>query len=166
MILNEKQRKIAMVGVIVFVLMGVVPPWIYTIHAQAVHSEKPAGYALVFLPPSTERPDDVRFGVKIDSTRLVVQWLILCAATSCCVFMVGAKGIALASDETTTKRLSGFVPALGMLRGDNKKQVLFWTVAAVCIVAGLIANPVETIKWTMIALVLQVVRMYGGKKIF
>jgi hypothetical protein len=74
--------------------------------------------------------------------------------------------IETASDGTAPKRLLDYVPALEMLRGDNKKKTLFWAVAAVCIIAGLIANPVETIKWTIIALVLQVVRMYGGKKIF
>ncbi|MBW4056822.1 MAG: hypothetical protein HIU83_15770 [Proteobacteria bacterium] len=164
--LNDRQRKLVMVGVILFILMGVFPPWMYTFDAQTVHSEKPAGYALIFSPPLTEYPENVRFGVKIDSTRLVVQWLILAAATSCCVFMSGGKGIAQDTDETATKRFSSYVPTFDMLRGDNKKKVLFWAIAAICFAAGLAVNPTETAKWFFIALILQVIRIYGGRKIF
>ena len=55
MILNDKQRKIVIVGVVLFVLMGLFPPWIYTLDAQSIHREKPAGYAFIAIPPGPEK---------------------------------------------------------------------------------------------------------------
>jgi hypothetical protein len=86
MIFNDKQHKIMIVGVVLFVFMGLFPPWTYTLDAQSIHREKPAGYALIVSPPGPER-DAPAFGVRIDISRLIVQWLILGAATSLGVFM-------------------------------------------------------------------------------
>ena len=53
--LNGKQRKIVIVGVVLFVLMGLIPPWTYTLDAQSIHREKPAGYALIISSPGPEK---------------------------------------------------------------------------------------------------------------
>lgn len=86
MILNDKQRKIVIVGVVLFILMGLFPPWTYTLDAQSIHREKPAGYALIISPPGPEK-NAPAFGVKIDISRLIVQWLVLAATTGLGVFM-------------------------------------------------------------------------------
>lgn len=90
MILNRTRRIVLILGVVVFVLMGLFPPWTYVFHIQTVHSEKPAGYAFIAEPPMPEH-NDAPFGVKIDISRLVVQWLVLSAATSLCIFMTGPR---------------------------------------------------------------------------
>ena len=84
--LNVKQRKIAIVGVVLFVFMGLIPPWTYTLNAQSIHREKPAGYALIISPPVPE-DDNPAFGVKIDISRLIIQWLVLAAATGLGAFI-------------------------------------------------------------------------------
>lgn len=52
----------------------------------SIHVEKPAGYALIISPPGPERKDG-HFGVRIDISRLIVQWLVLAAAMGLGVFM-------------------------------------------------------------------------------
>lgn len=84
--MNDKQRKIVIVGVVLFILMGLFPPWTYTLDAQSIHREKPAGYALIISPPGPEK-NAPAFGVKIDISRLIVQWLVLAATTGLGVFM-------------------------------------------------------------------------------
>jgi len=84
--LNDKQRKIVIVGVVLFVLMGLFPPWTYTLDAPSVHREKPAGYALIISPPGPEKHAPA-YGVRIDISRLIVQWLVLAAATGLGVYM-------------------------------------------------------------------------------
>lgn len=91
MILNDKQRKIVIVGVVLFVLMGLFPPWTYTLDLQSIHREKPAGYALIVSPPEPERGSPA-FGVTIDISRLIVQWFVLAAATGLGVFMTRTQG--------------------------------------------------------------------------
>lgn len=80
MYLNDKQQKIVIVGIVLFALMGLFPPWTYTVDAQAIHRERPAGYTLIISPPEPEEKA-IAFGVKIDISRLVIQWLVLVAAT-------------------------------------------------------------------------------------
>ena len=84
--LNGKQRKIVVVGVLLFVLMGLFPPWTYTLDVQSTHREKPAGYALIISPPGPEK-DAPAFGVKIDISLLVIQWLVLVTATGLGMFI-------------------------------------------------------------------------------
>jgi len=86
MILNEKQRKVVIIGIVLFIIMGLFPPWIYTLNAESVNREKPAGYALIISPPEPEK-NAVVFGVKIDISRLIIQWLVLAAATGFGVFV-------------------------------------------------------------------------------
>lgn len=90
MILNEKQRKVVILGIVLFILMGLFPPWIYTLNAQSINREKPAGYALIISPPEPEK-NAVAFGVKIDISRLIVQWLVLATATGFGVFMASQR---------------------------------------------------------------------------
>jgi hypothetical protein len=65
---------------VIFVGMGLLPPWIYTLDAGSIEREKPAGYALIVSPPNPEK-DLPAFGVRLDISRLLIQWLVLVAAT-------------------------------------------------------------------------------------
>lgn len=86
MTLNIKHRNNIIISAVIFILMGLFPPWTYTIDAESVHSMKPAGYAFIALPPNPEG-DAPAYGVKIDFSRLFIQWLILAATTSLVIFM-------------------------------------------------------------------------------
>ena len=80
MTLNPKQLKVVIASAVIFIAMGLYPPWIYTLDATSIHREKPAGYALIIAPPTPEKNEPV-FGVRLDISRLLVQWLVLGAAT-------------------------------------------------------------------------------------
>jgi hypothetical protein len=70
----------------IFIAMGLSPPWTYTLDIQSIHREKPAGYALIIAPPTPEK-DAPAFGVRLDISRLLVQWLVLAAATGRAVLL-------------------------------------------------------------------------------
>jgi hypothetical protein len=80
MTLNLKQIRILIAAGVIFIAMGTFPPWTYTLDLESVHREKPAGYALIVSPPPPEK-DAPAYGVQIDFSRLLIQWLILVAAT-------------------------------------------------------------------------------------
>ena len=93
MTLNQKQVRILIGAAVIFVAMGLFPPWTFTLHWASVHREKPAGYALIAWPPKPGRYDP-EYGVRLDIRRLFVQWLVLVAATS---------GLLLLTRETDSK---------------------------------------------------------------
>lgn len=80
MAINPLQRKILVAAALLFVAAGACPPWTYTLDAQSFHRERPAGYALIMTPPAPEQ-NVPAFGVKLDVSRLIVQWLALAALT-------------------------------------------------------------------------------------
>ncbi|MBI5044058.1 MAG: hypothetical protein HZC10_09595 [Nitrospirae bacterium] len=80
MTLNSKQLKVVIAAAVIFIVMGLYPPWIYTLDVESIHSEKPAGYALIIAPPTPEK-NAPAFGVRLDISRLLLQWLVLGAAT-------------------------------------------------------------------------------------
>ena len=84
--LNPRQQKVAWAGASLFLLMCTFPPWVYTFGAPvktvgSIHSEKPAGYGFLFIPPKPEQKA-VTFGVKLDFARLFIQWVLLTSFTS------------------------------------------------------------------------------------
>ncbi len=79
MMLNQLQRKIVIAATAIFIVMDLFPPWTYTLKFQSFYHEKPAGYTLILDPPRPE-VDSIGYGVRIDLSRLFLQWLILVAA--------------------------------------------------------------------------------------
>ena len=90
MTLNSKQIKILIISAAMFVIMGIFPPWTYTFDHRSTHSEKPAGYALITEPPDPEEYN-MQYGVRLDTSRLVVQWLVLLAATAGATLLASGK---------------------------------------------------------------------------
>lgn len=80
MIFNPKQLRILIAAGVIFIAIGIFPPWTYTLDAQSIHREKPAGYAFIVSPPNPEE-NAPAFGVQLDIPRLLIQWLVLVAAT-------------------------------------------------------------------------------------
>lgn len=86
MSLNERQRKVVVIGASVLILMGLFPPWIHTFKYESVYSEESAGYSFIALPPQ-KRSGDLRQGVVLDTVRLLVQCLVVMSATGLGVFL-------------------------------------------------------------------------------
>jgi hypothetical protein len=66
--------------------MGLFPPWMRTFSASnGMHVEAPYGYAFITNPPERYNVStydghegvDRRYGIKIDATRLFIQWLVV-----------------------------------------------------------------------------------------
>jgi len=77
------QKFILLCGILMVVLCGLFPPWQYTADrngAYGYHSRNPAGYQLLFSPPTN--PDrSVGHGVQIDFGRLFLEWAAMAAVT-------------------------------------------------------------------------------------
>lgn len=89
--LSAMQIRIGMVGIAVFVLMGLFPPWVNDVDVatdhQSLSREWPAGYSLIFVPPKP--PAGSLAGIRIDLIRLLIQWGVVISLT--CLGMLLAK---------------------------------------------------------------------------
>lgn len=84
--INEKQKKLIIIGVVVIILMGIFPPWTYTFKYKTANSSEPAGYGFILSPPA-KKSKALPHGIELDVTRLCVQWLIVSFATGLGVFL-------------------------------------------------------------------------------
>jgi hypothetical protein len=87
---NPKQKKILIVGIVIVLLIGVVPPWKHTFKSSSTYSEVPAGYSFITSPPP-RRSKSFSHGIKIDISRLVIQWIVTIAATTAGVMLTAKK---------------------------------------------------------------------------
>ena len=90
MSINPIQKKIIMVGIGIIILMGLFPPWTNTFHYKTAYSKKPAGYAFILTPPK-KRAQSIAYGIELDVTRLIVQWMIIFMATGLVVMLTATK---------------------------------------------------------------------------
>lgn len=91
MALNKKQEKYIWIGLIIFILMGLFPPWIhlYVLGLTRMYDYDPPvmgeaiytciGYGFILTPPADS--------LCVDLTRLIPQWLILAVITAWVVYL-------------------------------------------------------------------------------
>ncbi len=85
--LNGRQRWVIAVFVALFVLSALFPPWMNRYDAVVVRGQTPIGYAFIASPPAP-----IAFGdVKIDVSRLLIEWVVLIVAAVSFVVVVGAQ---------------------------------------------------------------------------
>ena len=84
---NSKQKTILIIGIVVILLMGAILPWNYTYKSSSTYRETPAGYYFIIFSPPTRRGH----GIKIDVSRLIIQWITTIAATSAGVMLTAKK---------------------------------------------------------------------------
>ena len=104
--MNRKQEIAILIGAAVLVLMGLFPPWRYTVKEHffvriprtLVRVHEFERYRFLFLDPSrtgrtlgraNPRVSDI--SVRLDSTRLVVQWAVVVLAAGPLVFALRTK---------------------------------------------------------------------------
>ena len=80
--INEKQKAILVVGIIIIILMGLFPPWVYTSHYGTTYSE----YSFI-----ATQPEHRRSIVKLDSSRLVLQWIVVLIAMGLGIFLTSTQ---------------------------------------------------------------------------
>jgi hypothetical protein len=75
--MKTSTKIILFLGAVVFALMTLFPPWLYTYDRNGTflgaHTRKPAGNYFVLEPP---RPEiyDIYYGVALDTRLLLIQW--------------------------------------------------------------------------------------------
>ena len=88
--LNQIQKKILITGIILILACCLFPPWVHTFKAKSIYSEESAGYSLIVNPPQRKN-NDLRFGVKLDTSRLLLQIFIISIATGAGVLLIKRK---------------------------------------------------------------------------
>ena len=78
--MNIAQKVVLTFGAILATCMGLSPPWSYTLNAVSVSRSKPAGYSFILSPPEPEN-DAPGYGVRLDISRIVFQWIVVSFAT-------------------------------------------------------------------------------------
>ena len=79
--MNKKQLLVVRCGIGLIAIMGIFPPWVYTVDARSIHSRKPAGYQFIFDPPHPESTAPA-YGVRVDTSRLLIQWTVVTVLTA------------------------------------------------------------------------------------
>lgn len=87
---KQSPKKILIAGIVIILVCCLFPPWICTYKAESRYSENPAGYALIISPPDPESSN--RFGIKLDTSRLLLQLFIVFIATGAGVLIFEDKG--------------------------------------------------------------------------
>lgn len=83
--LSARQKRIVAAVAVAIFASGLFPPWLATFDVTASHdstgkhSEMDAGYHLVITPPKPVN-DQRAFGIKLDSSRLLLEWVCIMAA--------------------------------------------------------------------------------------
>lgn len=80
--MNRRQRIAFIVGLCVFVLMGVLPPW----RKEGPTNPSSCGYSFVFRVPLHSsfimgEQYQTKIGVVLDTNRLFLQWFVVAIAT-------------------------------------------------------------------------------------
>lgn len=69
-------------GTVVFVLCGLFPPWLYTYDSTGTHARSNAGCSFILSPPlNLNRGTSTANGIQLDTTRLLIEWACVLAAT-------------------------------------------------------------------------------------
>jgi hypothetical protein len=111
----DNRKTILFLAMLAIVLSGLFPPWLYTYDRSSSsdrtggHWEVSAGYASIFKPPNGDTTSTIHdygalAGVKLDVTRLLVEWV--------CILAVGgtAWGVAWLNRAANQKEESASEP--------------------------------------------------------
>jgi hypothetical protein len=95
---SARQKRTLRIAVVLAVLLGIFPPWVYRLDLRYSHTERSAGYALLVSPPNLPDWDtnaqshdrifsNSATSVLIDWPRLFLEWLIVAVLTAVRVFL-------------------------------------------------------------------------------
>jgi hypothetical protein len=87
---NKKQRRAIKWAVLVFLLATLFPPWLYVYDqngSAGAHARKPAGYYCMLTPPSPQGTG-VAYGVSLDTSRLMLEWVCILVTTGAAWFFL------------------------------------------------------------------------------
>ena len=70
--MNLKQKICLWIGIVIFVIMGIFPPWIV---APTILQPKHGGYHFILSPPEVKYPECY----SLNTSLLLIQWAIVAA---------------------------------------------------------------------------------------
>ena|SRR5438046_2006147 len=78
--MSHLQKHAIAAGFAFFLVASLFPPWVQTFQDQGISQvRRDAGYHVLFTPPEPSR-DHPKFGVAIDSQRLLIEYLVILVA--------------------------------------------------------------------------------------
>lgn len=78
--INKRQKNIIIIGIIIFGIMCLFPPWVFN---YKYNMRLDAGYSFILSPPTKGR-----FTATIDIVRLFVQWICVGVVTCGVTFLL------------------------------------------------------------------------------
>ncbi len=75
--MNKRQLIVLWLGIAIFVLMGLFPPWY-----GKYHQSKPLAHSFAFILLRPEIHQHGKGWMKINTTQLIIQWSIVTVITS------------------------------------------------------------------------------------
>jgi hypothetical protein len=82
------RKTIAAIGLLLIVVSGIFPPFIHTRVSKGSVYEEEAGYGFLLSPPA---PNERGTGTRLDTGRLVLQWLVIAGITGLALIYPGKK---------------------------------------------------------------------------
>jgi hypothetical protein len=85
--MNAAQKKVVAVAVVLFILMGLFPPWLEQStpdDRQSPVLTSASDYAPIFLPPPRSPTHGWRTAWRVDTDRLTIQWAVLAMGAVAC----------------------------------------------------------------------------------
>jgi CheY-like chemotaxis protein len=108
------QKFIVLCGAVAFIWCGLFPPWLYTFYQTGtrdeagMRSQTDAGYYFILTPPP---PLDRHpaYGVKLDTSRLLIEWACILAVSGAAWAIFGTQRPAVAGTPGAKRIPSGMV---------------------------------------------------------
>ena len=112
-----------------------------------------------------------KYRLQYDKQKHYLNNLFILETAVVSVYLLICGGFILNLDASEPKTISKNITEykiyeLLSISKNNKKNIIIWTTIITFFGIGLIVNPTETLKWTFLAMGIQVLRVYGWKKIF
>ncbi len=94
--MNKNQKRVIMAGLVVIVLMGLFPPWVHTVHVKELKIDRAGSYGFLFSPPAPDQnnfPWKNMWGVHLDVSRLLMQWILVVIIVCGLVFFLNKDNV-------------------------------------------------------------------------
>ncbi len=79
-LMNQVQRVIIYLGIIVLITMALIPPWTHTVKTRLAYMEDSVGYQFIGTPPRGVITSNSAEGYKIDLARIGLQFTVVIAS--------------------------------------------------------------------------------------
>lgn len=94
--MNRHQRVVVLIGLGLLTVASLFPPWSFVVHYPVGPIPHPAGYSLIFIPPTYAQsgyyaPDRELVEVRVDIRTLTIEWAAIALLCAAVVFLVAGR---------------------------------------------------------------------------